>query len=43
MEYVRDRGVYADLPLARILAEFAATYPGPLRRQPQIEDPAFAE
>jgi transglutaminase-like putative cysteine protease len=43
MEYVRDRGVYADLPLARILAEFAATYPGPLRRQPEIEDPAFAE
>ena len=43
MEYVRDRGVYLELPLARILAEFAAAYPRPLRRPSEVEDPAFAE
>jgi len=43
MEYVRDRGVYVDLPLARILAEFAAAYPRPLRRPSEADDPAFAE
>jgi len=43
MEYVRERGVYVDLPLERILAEFAAAYPRPLRRPSDIEDPAFAE
>ncbi len=43
MEYVRDRGVYVDLPLARILAEFAATYPRPLRPTHVTNDPAFAE
>ena len=43
MEYVRERGVYVDLPLARILAEFAAAYPRPLRRPSEVEDPAFAE
>ena len=43
MEYVRERGVYVDLPLTRILAEFAAAYPRPLRRPSEVEDPAFAE
>jgi transglutaminase-like putative cysteine protease len=43
MEYVRDRGVYADLPLAQILAEFAATYPQPLVRANEAADPAFAD
>jgi len=43
MEYVRDRGVYVDLPLTRILAEFAAAYPRPLRRPTEVEDPTFAE
>jgi transglutaminase-like putative cysteine protease len=43
MEYVRDRGVYLDLPLEQILAEFAAAYPRPLRRPNEAEDPAFAE
>jgi len=43
MEYVRERGVYLDLPLERILSEFAATYPRPLRRSSEAEDPAFAE
>lgn len=42
MEYVRDRGVYADLPLARILAEFAATYPASLQRAGGTDDAAFA-
>ena len=28
MEYVAQRGVYADLPLALILSTFAASYPG---------------
>ncbi|HET8978652.1 MAG TPA: transglutaminase family protein, partial [Solirubrobacteraceae bacterium] len=41
MEYVLDRGVYADLPLERILAAFAATYPRPLARE--MDDPAFNE
>lgn len=43
MEYVRDRGVYADLPLAQILAEFAATYPSSLMRTSPVEDQAFAD
>jgi transglutaminase-like putative cysteine protease len=43
MEYVHDRGVYLDLPLQRIFAEFAAAYPRPLRRASELEDPAFAE
>jgi len=28
MEYVRDRGSFDDVPLARIVADFAATYSG---------------
>jgi transglutaminase-like putative cysteine protease len=43
MEYVRDRGVYADLPLERILAAFAATYPVSVLRDQEVDDPAFAE
>jgi transglutaminase-like putative cysteine protease len=43
MEYVHDRGVYADLPLTRILEEFAATYPKPLLRPHEAADPAFAD
>ena len=39
MEYVRDRGVFADLPLERILDAFAAAYPRPLVRA--VDDPAF--
>jgi len=28
MEYVRQRGAFDEMPLARIVADFAATYPG---------------
>ena len=41
MEYVAERGVYTDLPLARILSTFAEVYgwsPGAVE-----EDPAFSE
>ena len=31
MEYVRDRGLFADVPAKEILAAFVATYPGLLR------------
>jgi transglutaminase-like putative cysteine protease len=31
MEYVRDRGLFADVPANEILAAFVATYPGLLR------------
>ena len=43
MEYVRDRGVYVDLPLERILNAYAATYAGVLRQAAEVDDPAFAE
>lgn len=43
MEYIRDRGVYADLPLERILAAFAAAYPVSVLRDEEVEDPAFTE
>jgi transglutaminase-like putative cysteine protease len=31
MEYLRDRGSFAEMPLARIVADFRASYPGWLR------------
>ena len=43
MEYVRDRGVYADLPLEQILAAFDAAYPVSVLRDEEVEDPAFTE
>jgi transglutaminase-like putative cysteine protease len=43
MEYTRDRGVYADLPLALILSTFATAYPGMIDQAPEIDDPAFRE
>ncbi|MHB1568941.1 MAG: transglutaminase-like domain-containing protein [Solirubrobacteraceae bacterium] len=42
MEYVRERGVYSDLPLDWILAVFATTYPRLPRRSDGSADPAFA-
>jgi transglutaminase-like putative cysteine protease len=41
MEYTRDRGVYADLPLELILSTFATAYPGMTDRGPAVDDPAF--
>ena len=44
MEYVRERGVYADLPLELIIETFAASYPGLIdygRQGARIDD-AFA-
>ena len=43
MEYVRDRGSYDDLPLQEIIDVFHSTYPNFLRRDGEIDDPAFAE
>ena len=42
MEYIRDRGVYADLPLAVILEVFAAEYPGFGTEAATVDDPAFS-
>ncbi|MGN6872325.1 MAG: transglutaminase-like domain-containing protein [Solirubrobacteraceae bacterium] len=42
MEYIRDRGVYADLPLASILEVFAAAYPGFGTGPARDDDPAFS-
>jgi transglutaminase-like putative cysteine protease len=42
MEYIRDRGVYADLPLESILEVFAAAYPGFGTGSSGVEDPAFS-
>jgi transglutaminase-like putative cysteine protease len=42
MEYVRDRGVYADLPLRLILEVFAASYPEFGIGEAGVEDPAFS-
>ena len=42
MEYIRDRGVYADLPLALILEVFAAAYPGFGIGEAMDDDPAFS-
>jgi transglutaminase-like putative cysteine protease len=41
MEYIRDRGAYADLPLREIIAALRASYPRLLDRTSEIEDPAF--
>ncbi len=42
MEYIRDRGVYADLPLASMLEVFAAAYPGFGTGEATDDDPAFS-
>jgi transglutaminase-like putative cysteine protease len=42
MEYIRDRGVYADLPLASILKALAAAYPGFGTQGAAVDDPAFS-
>ena len=42
MEYIRDRGVYADLPLGLILEVFATAYPGFGTGEATIDDPAFS-
>jgi transglutaminase-like putative cysteine protease len=42
MEYIRDRGVYADLPLTSILEVFAAAYPGFGTGSAELDDPAFS-
>lgn len=42
MEYIRDRGVYADLPLGAILEVFAAAYPGFGTGPAAVDDPAFS-
>lgn len=42
MEYVRDRGVYADLPLEQMLEVFADAYPGFGTGAPTVDDPAFS-
>jgi transglutaminase-like putative cysteine protease len=42
MEYIRDRGVYADLPLESILEVFAAAYPGFGIGPAADDDPAFS-
>jgi transglutaminase-like putative cysteine protease len=42
MEYVRDRGVYADLPLGSILEVFAVAYPGFGTAGVIDDDPAFS-
>jgi hypothetical protein len=42
MEYVRDRGVYADLPLGLILEVFATAYPGFGTGEMTVDDPVFS-
>jgi transglutaminase-like putative cysteine protease len=42
MEYINDRGVYADLPLPTILEVFAAEYPGFGTGAATLDDPAFS-
>jgi transglutaminase-like putative cysteine protease len=42
MEYIRDRGVFDDLPLELILEVFAAAYPGFGTGQVANDDPAFS-
>jgi transglutaminase-like putative cysteine protease len=42
MEYIHDRGVYADLPLEPMLEAFAAAYPGFGVGPGAGDDPAFA-
>jgi hypothetical protein len=42
MEYIRDRGVYTDLPLGMILEAFASAYPGFGTARTTVNDPAFS-
>jgi Transglutaminase-like superfamily len=42
MEYVRDRGVYIDMPIDEMQAAFAETYPADLNATPSGPDEAFA-
>ena len=42
MQYIRDRGVYADLPLGPILEVFAAAYPRFGTAEATADDPAFS-
>lgn len=42
MEYIRDRGVYDDLPLESILEVFAAAYPGFGTGETTVDDPVFS-
>ena len=42
MEYIRERGVYADLPLGLMLEVFAAAYPGFGTAEATDDDPAFS-
>jgi transglutaminase-like putative cysteine protease len=42
MEYIRERGVYDDLPLGLILEVFATAYPGFGTGQATVDDPAFS-
>jgi len=42
MQYIRDRGVYADLPLGAILEVFAAAYPRFGTGEATADDPAFS-
>ena len=42
MEYIRDRGVYTDLPLGTILEAFASAYPEFGNDQATVDDPAFS-
>jgi len=42
MEYIRDRGVYTDLPLGTILEAFASAYPNFGTDRDTVDDPAFS-
>lgn len=42
MEYIRDRGVFADLPLGLVLEVFAAAYPEFGTGQAPVNDSAFS-
>ena len=42
MQYIRDRGVYADLPLGPILDVFATAYPRFGTGEATADDPAFS-
>jgi hypothetical protein len=42
LEYIRERGVYDDLPLRLILEVFAIAYPGFGTRDRTVDDPAFS-
>lgn len=43
MEYVQDRGVYADLPLTEFLRAIEAAYPGAMERFAATADPVFQD